>query len=626
MQIVRKRSLSSRRALKVTVDRRLEALQKESAQEAPPEKSELRDLQAGLPLSDAAAERTAERVLRSAIPKEEKRRKSEVAALKAIRKQFQSLPDRDPKIEAVVTEILKVLGGDPQEKVILFTEYLDTLAALAERFETVPELAGRYVVLRGGLSRKQRSFRQARFEEAGTRILLATDAASEGLNLQRHCRRVLHVELPWNPNRLEQRNGRVDRYGQTRNPEIRYLFYPESPEEQVLSQLVGKIEAMQDDRISTPDILGVWMGDTSLERELTELGGQSPDLADRMDRLVRTFDDRTAEFVREVQPLVAAGGAHGDEMQRIVDQLEQAEPLAADGEAIERALRAALGPASFLPCSVPGCCSIAVPLRYRGSGVRPAYPAATFDRNVATRFKAEEVEYLTPLHPLLVAVRAEARRRLLQVYSGDRGLMPRRLAARRVPHGEGPSTLFTFLVQFAGGGDLLEEHLLAFRVKNEGQLLGDPVDNLRWLEAPEPGEVKSAEVLKGFAEGFGSSLASAAAAASAWSRDRALALTAHRHAQAELLRRELAIDVVDRLQEIDLEESRARAVADAGGQQLLFEKTDLRLSFDSRRKAAEAQAASRKAEIDAYERIDEPGAPLLLGALFLVPERSERAH
>ena len=46
------------------------------------------------------------------------------------------------------------------------------------------------------------------------RILLATDAASEGINLQPHCHRLLHWEIPWNPNRLEQRNGRIDRHGQ----------------------------------------------------------------------------------------------------------------------------------------------------------------------------------------------------------------------------------------------------------------------------------------------------------------------------------------------------------------------------------------------------------------------------
>ena len=51
-------------------------------------------------------------------------------------------------------------------------------------------------------------------DETQVRILLATDAAAEGLNLQNHCYRLIHYEIPWKPNRLEQRNGRIDRHGQ----------------------------------------------------------------------------------------------------------------------------------------------------------------------------------------------------------------------------------------------------------------------------------------------------------------------------------------------------------------------------------------------------------------------------
>src|SRR5260221_10842386 len=57
------------------------------------------------------------------------------------------------------------------------------------------------------------------------RILLATDAASEGIDLQNYCHRLVHIEIPWNPNRLEQRNGRIDRMGQKFSPEI-YHFVP----------------------------------------------------------------------------------------------------------------------------------------------------------------------------------------------------------------------------------------------------------------------------------------------------------------------------------------------------------------------------------------------------------------
>ena len=56
------------------------------------------------------------------------------------------------------------------------------------------------------------------------RILLATDAASEGIDLQNHCPRLIHYEIPWNPNRLEQRNGRIDRHGQQAAEVLIYHF------------------------------------------------------------------------------------------------------------------------------------------------------------------------------------------------------------------------------------------------------------------------------------------------------------------------------------------------------------------------------------------------------------------
>jgi len=268
MQIVKKRALSSRAALAKTIEHRLEALEKEEARETPPDRAELRDYQADLPLSEAASELTARRILRSAIPADDRRRNVEIRALRDIRRLLRRIGDRDPKIEALVEELRRIHAGDPTEKVIVFTEYRDTLEAIRERLEREPELASSYVVLTGGLTRRERIKRQEQFAQVHVRVLLATDAASEGLNLQHHCRRVIHFELPWNPNRLEQRNGRVDRYGQTREPIIRYLYYPDSPEEDVLATLIEKIEQMARDRISTPDVLGVVAGKGELEEGL----------------------------------------------------------------------------------------------------------------------------------------------------------------------------------------------------------------------------------------------------------------------------------------------------------------------------------------------------------------------
>ena len=102
---------------------------------------------------------------------------------------------------------------------IIFTEYRATQNWLqgvlaAEGFTGNDRLMTMY----GGMDSKERERVKAAFQtdpqRSPVRILLATDAASEGIDLQNHCSRMIHFEIPWNPNRLEQRNGRIDRHGQ----------------------------------------------------------------------------------------------------------------------------------------------------------------------------------------------------------------------------------------------------------------------------------------------------------------------------------------------------------------------------------------------------------------------------
>lgn len=623
MQIVKKRALSSRAALTKTIEYRLEALRNEEAREEPPDRSEVRDLQADLPLTEATAERTVRRILRSAIPREEHRRRSEIRALSAIRKLLRSLPARDPKVEALIAEIRRVLSENPTDKVIVFTEYRDTLEAIRARLDEDENLRGRYVILWGGLTRRQRLKRQEMFEQPETRVLLATDAASEGLNLQRHCNRVIHFELPWNPNRLEQRNGRVDRYGQTRNPVIRYLYYPDSPEEHVLDQLITKIETMAGDRVSTPDILGVLAGERQIERGLVELDPESSDVEDRKAALVRLFDDRTAEFVRNVQPLLSSQGDVASEQNRILDLLNTSERLLPDDNKLEETVCAILG-SSAVRCDTTreGVFRIEVPSNFRGPGVAAVYPAATFRRSVAVRYKADEVEFLTPVHPLVRAIAADARRRLLQVYPSARGLLPRRLAARTVAAGEPASVVFTFLGAIRGGAGLLEEHTIPVRVTMDGSSLGRPEQNLQLLtQAESAGDVEPTVIERLFASRFDALRQRAAEEAANWLRNRAEALRRRRAEQAEILRRDLEADVADRLREIEDEERRARGLVEDTGQGRLFGDTAPSASgFQARRAAVESYAAQRREEIAAFETVEEPAPPNPMGALFLVPE------
>jgi superfamily II DNA or RNA helicase len=120
-------------------------------------------------------------------------------------------------------------GGDwNDERVIVFTEYRTTQRWLHGVLVTAGlGTEDRLVTLHGGVDQEERDRIKAAFQAAPSdspvRILLATDAASEGIDLQNHCHRIVHYEIPWNPNRLEQRNGRVDRHGQRHAPEIHHF-------------------------------------------------------------------------------------------------------------------------------------------------------------------------------------------------------------------------------------------------------------------------------------------------------------------------------------------------------------------------------------------------------------------
>ncbi len=118
------------------------------------------------------------------------------------------------------------------EPVLVFTEFRDTLDAIASRLG-----AARCSVIHGGMPADARRDAIARFNGGRDGVLLATDAAGEGLNLHHRCRLVIDIELPWNPLRLEQRIGRVDRIGQRRTVHAIRLFHPVTIEARVLEHL-----------------------------------------------------------------------------------------------------------------------------------------------------------------------------------------------------------------------------------------------------------------------------------------------------------------------------------------------------------------------------------------------------
>jgi superfamily II DNA or RNA helicase len=133
----------------------------------------------------------------------------------------------DSKAQALVQELRTIRDGDRDDRVIVFTEYVDTLHWLADLLDSRGLGGDQLGLLHGGMDGRRREHLKAAFQAApdrdAVRILLATDAAGEGIDLQRHCHRVIHYDIPFNPNRLEQRIGRVDRHGQRHRVEVSHF-------------------------------------------------------------------------------------------------------------------------------------------------------------------------------------------------------------------------------------------------------------------------------------------------------------------------------------------------------------------------------------------------------------------
>jgi len=162
---------------------------------------------------------TATRLFRQVSPRE----KDLLDNLLTWAKRAASRPDS--KIQELLKWLktnIKPNGVWSNERVVIFTEYRATLNSLQELL-AMEGFTGdnRLMTLYGGMDDEKRESVKAAFqaqpEISPVRILLATDAASEGIDLQNHCHCIIHMEIPWNPNRLEQRNGRLDRHGQTKD-------------------------------------------------------------------------------------------------------------------------------------------------------------------------------------------------------------------------------------------------------------------------------------------------------------------------------------------------------------------------------------------------------------------------
>ena len=334
----------------------------------------------------------------------------------------------------------------PTPKLVIFTEHRDTLSYLERKIGAFLG-TGATVVIHGGMARDDRREAQEAFRhDPEVKVLLATDAAGEGINLQR-AHLMVNYDLPWNPNRIEQRFGRIHRIGQTEVCHLWNLIAEGTREGDVYRALLEKLEeARKALGGQVFDILGKVVFDGRPLRELMIEAiryGEDPARREALTRVVENAFDRS-----KLQDLIEDRALVPDTMDvsrvfRIREDMERAEARRLQPHYIE---------AFFLEAfrQLGGACRLREPRRYevthvpapvrnRGRAigtsepVRDRYERVVFEKNLITPPGQVPAAFLCPGHPLLDAaldLTLERNRDLLRrgatlVDETDSGVSPR---------------------------------------------------------------------------------------------------------------------------------------------------------------------------------------------------------
>ena len=323
----------------------------------------------------------------------------------------------EPDTPYVVGEIPQPTSS-PQQKLVLFTEHRDTLSYLQERIATLLGRANSTVTIHGGMGREDRLKAQEAFRhDPEVQVLLATDAAGEGINLQR-AHLMVNYDLPWNPNRLEQRFGRIHRIGQTEVCHLWNLVADDTREGDVYRKLLDKLEqARQTLGGQVFDVLGKLHFEGRPLRELLVEAiryGEQPEVRARLTTaLDNTLDRSKLQDLLEERAL-AQDAMDASRVHRIREDMERAEARRLQPHYVESFFREAfqnLGgavrqrePRRYEITHVPA------PVRSRdrligiGEPVLPRYERIAFDKSLVAPPGQALAAFVCPGHPLLDAV------------------------------------------------------------------------------------------------------------------------------------------------------------------------------------------------------------------------------
>ena len=320
----------------------------------------------------------------------------------------------DNRLEESIPE----LGASKSCKLVIFTEHLDTLGYLRDRIGTMIGRESSIVTIHGGVPQEQKLDAQEAFRnDPRVQILLATDAAGEGINLQR-AHLMVNYDLPWNPNRLEQRFGRIHRIGQTEVCHLWNLVADGTREGDVYSRLLQKLENARKalggqvfDVLGKLEFLGKPLRDLLLEAIRY---GERPEVRARLNTAVDQGLDlnQLSEMLEERQ--IAVHAMDTTSLRRVRENMERADARRLQPHYVEsfflEAFKRVGGSVRRREARRYQITHVPVHVRNRQPAtgthepIQARYKRIAFDKEQLASAGKTHADFICPGHPLLEAV------------------------------------------------------------------------------------------------------------------------------------------------------------------------------------------------------------------------------
>ncbi|ADJ16801.1 helicase domain protein (plasmid) [Halalkalicoccus jeotgali B3] len=469
MVIYQKRLVSSIHAIRKSLENRMRAIQNDAvAEDLPDDVQELIPRYSTEPetLTDAERARVEEALEHVTITLNRSQIDAELGRVKQLWRQAKAI-ETDSKAELLREFVERILAEDPDEKILIFTEYTDTLKYLRDTVFPEHDIAQVY----GDLEQERRRREMEKFENEAN-LMLATDAAQEGLNLQ-FAHIMVNYDLPWNPIRIDQRMGRLHRYGQDRTVEIRNLFFDNTRESDILELLLEKTDQIEADLGMRSDVLGRILENVDLDETIMAAIAEGRPTEEVVADIEATIEERK-EALETVENdfLIRDRFDLSDEDREILEIIERSrhgEVGEADIEALVREFFDEFGGTIKGVRPGPARSSgdifrLEVPNVLTGDQIKSHYDTATFTKDVA--MEEDEVDFIALDHPLVQS---------LIDYCLDSNRVQGQIAVKVASNPEVTSgILFNYRLGYVSGtGDAITEKFVRLYATREGTITAE---------------------------------------------------------------------------------------------------------------------------------------------------------